>query len=52
MVMWMVEKRYYLRDDGAVFDRVLLRILTLNEIVSLLNKFEDREFEKFINNGW
>lgn len=44
-------KRYYLRNDGAVFDRKLLRTLTLNEIVSLLNKFEDNEFEKFVNNG-
>ena len=48
----MTEKRYYLRDDGAVFDRKLLRTLTLNEIVCLLNNFEDREFERFVNNGW
>lgn len=44
-------KRYYIRD-GAVFDRELLRTLSLDEIVSLLNKFEDIEFERFVNNGW
>lgn len=48
----MTKKRYYLRDDGAIFDRNLLRTLTPNEIVTLLNEFEDREFEKFVNNGW
>lgn len=48
----MTEKRYYLRDDGAIYDRKLLKTLTLNEIVSLLNKFEDREVERFINSGW
>lgn len=48
----MTEKRYYLHDDGAVYDRKELRTLTLNEIVSLLNKFEDREFERFVNSGW
>lgn len=48
----MSEKRYYFRDDGAVYDRKLLRTLSLKEIVDLLNKFEDNEFERFVNNGW
>ena len=48
----MTEKRYYLRDDGAIYDRELSRTLSLNEIVDLLNKFEEIEFKRFINGGW
>lgn len=47
----MTNDRYYLRD-GAIYDRELLRTLSLNEIVDLLNKFEEIEFKRFINGGW
>ena len=42
-------KRYYLREDGAIFDRKKLRTLTLTEIVNLLNEFEEVEWERFIS---
>ena len=47
----MTKKRYYLRDDGAIYDRKELRTLTLSEIVNQLNRFEEREFERFVNGG-
>lgn len=43
--------RYILRDDGSIFDREELRTLSLSEIVELLNKFEEREWERFVNGG-
>lgn len=48
----MTEKRYILRNDGSIFDRKKLRTLSLSEIVELLNTFEEREWEQFVNGGY
>lgn len=48
----MSDKRYILREDGSIFDRKKLRTLSLSEIVDLLNKFHEREWERYVNGGW
>lgn len=47
----MTEKRFILRNDGSIY-RKKLRTLSLSEIVELLNTFEEREWEQFVNGGY
>ena len=46
-----IMKRYVIRDDGSIFDKEELRTLNLSEIVDLLNKFAENEWERFVNGG-
>lgn len=47
----MFEKEYELRN-GGVYDKKHLKYLTNEEIVDLLNKFAESEWNKFVNGGW
>lgn len=46
-----MSERYILKD-GNVFDKIESRNMTLEEIVNILNKHHDREWDIYVNNGW
>lgn len=43
-------KRYYIQNDGSIYDTRMNETISIKEVIKRLNRFDEAENERWFNN--